>query len=137
MVQPLEHQYHSHSYWHELETFHFALEDADENLQSGMLETPRVHHLRQEWDGEVTISLAVGNAREESRQGDTLRLYNPGELGTVFIEKVGTSNQVFKLGVSQVGHELSYFFGNENESRCARLCLGISCGVHPTEKSLR
>ena len=36
---------------------------------------------------EVTISLAFGNAREESRQ------YNPGELGTILIEKVGAQQR--------------------------------------------
>ena len=33
VTQPLEHQDHSHSYHHKLETFHLTLKDADDNLQ--------------------------------------------------------------------------------------------------------
>ena len=33
MLQPLEHQEHSHSYQHELETFHIVLKDAEEKPQ--------------------------------------------------------------------------------------------------------
>ena len=32
-AQPLEHQDHSHSFRHKLETFHLVLKDADEKLQ--------------------------------------------------------------------------------------------------------
>ena len=70
---------------------------------------------------EVTISLTVRNTREGAGHPSSWQSWR---VGIVFLEKVGTSNQVFKLGVSHMGHDLSDFFVDKNEVHYMLGCAG-------------
>mmetsp|Transcript_33276 Transcript_33276/g.99007 ORF Transcript_33276/g.99007 Transcript_33276/m.99007 type:complete len:223 (-) Transcript_33276:3778-4446(-) len=61
------------------------------------------------------VILGVGNAREERGNIDTLGLGHPCDLFLTLLQQVSTADNVLKLGVAQVGHELTDLLSNELE----------------------